>query len=95
MRRFRQDVGTDPWAPNRQGMRLHRLARMDLAIITVTAVIFLCVSSFLAGAYTASNSLKLQNCFSSGGPLQPGGTPCMHLSGEQRDLLRLAPQPSP
>ena len=87
-RRFRQDVGTDSWASNRQGMRLHRLARMDFAIITVTitltAVIFLCVSSFLTGAYIASNSLKFQNCFTAGGGLQPGGTPCMHLSGEQR-----------
>jgi len=76
-RRFRQDVGTDPCASNRQVMRLHRLARMDLAIITVTAVIFVCVSSFLAGAYTASNSLSFRNCFTA-------GTPCMDLSGEQR-----------
>jgi hypothetical protein len=54
---------------------------MDLAIITflitVTAVIFVCVSSFLAGAYTASNSLEFQNCFTA-------GTPCMDLGGEQR-----------
>ena len=70
-------------------MRLHRLARMDLAIITVTAVIFLCVSSFLAGAYTASNSLKFQNCFMAGDRRGSGGTPCMDLGGEQRDEARI------
>jgi hypothetical protein len=58
-------------------MRLHRLARIDLAIITVSVAILLCVSGFLAGAYTASNSLKFQNCFTA-------GTPCMDLGGEQR-----------
>ncbi len=88
MRRFRHDVGTDPWPSNRQGMGLHRLARIDLAILTICAcalaVIVLCVSSFLAGAYTASNSLEFRNCFTTGQPDQPGGTPCMGLSGEQR-----------
>ena len=82
MRRFRQDVGTASSASNRQGMRLHRLARIDLAIFSVAAVLFLSLSSFLAGAYTASNSLRFQNCFT-------GGTPCMDLGGEQRDHLRL------
>ena len=77
MRRFRQGVGPEPRTSNRQGMRLHRLARIDLAILTVTAVIVLCLSSFLAGAYTASHSLEFQNCFTA-------GTPCMDLGGEQR-----------
>jgi hypothetical protein len=51
---------------------------VDLAIFIITAVLALCLSSFLAGAYTASNSLKFQNCFTA-------GTPCMDLGGEQRN----------
>lgn len=59
-------------------MRLHRLARVDLAILIITAILALCCSSFLAGAYLASNSLRFQNCFTV-------GTPCMDLGGEQRN----------
>jgi hypothetical protein len=59
------------------GMRLHRLARLDLALFLVAALIVLCASSFLTGAYIASNSLEFQNCFTA-------GTPCMDLGGEQR-----------
>ena len=54
--------------------------------LTLAVALALCLVSFLAGAYVASNNIRFRNCFVSGGAAgDSGGTPCMDLGGEQRD----------
>lgn len=45
------------------------MSKVTIAAL-VAIVIVLCLSTFLAGAYTASNSVPFQNCFTP-------QTPCM------------------